>query len=116
VATLPAVLQNAGYQTYHVGKWHLGEEKGLKPSDRGFKESFTLLQGGASHYADQKAITPNEGVNYARNGQIIKELPSDFYSTKNYTDSVLTWMERDKENGQPFFAHLAYTAPHDPLH
>lgn len=115
VATLPAVLQNAGYQTYHVGKWHLGEETGLKPSDRGFKESFTLLQGGASHYADQKAINPHEGVTYARNGQIIKQLPSDFYSTKNYTDSVLTWMERDKENGQPFFAHLAYTAPHDPL-
>ncbi len=116
VATLPQVLQKAGYQTYHVGKWHLGEEEGLKPSERGFTETFGLLQGGASHYADQKPINPREGVTYARNGKTINKLPSDFYSTKNYTDSVLTWMERDKDLGQPFFAHLAYTAPHDPLH
>lgn len=116
VATLPAVLQQAGYRTYHVGKWHLGDEEGLKPSDRGFQETFTLLQGGGSHYADQIPINPIEPVEYARNGQIIKDLPADFYSTKNYTDNVLNWLERDKETGQPFFAHIAYTAPHDPLH
>ena len=115
VAVLPEVLQQANYRTYHVGKWHLGGEEGQRPFDRGFQESFTLLAGGASHYADQTPITPVEPVSYARNGKILEKLPADFYSTKNATDSVLSWMERDKERGQPFFAHLAYTAPHDPL-
>jgi len=116
VATLPEVLRDVDYRTYHVGKWHLGDGEGLKPSDRGFQETFTLLQGGGSHYADQKQINPHESVEYARNGQIIKELPTDFYSTKNYTDNVLQWLERDKDSEHPFFAHIAYTAPHDPLH
>lgn len=51
-----------------------------------------------------------------------KELPPDFYSTKNFTDEMLAYLEaRDKEERKegeekkPFFAYLAYTAPHWPL-
>lgn len=50
-----------------------------------------------------------------------KELPPDFYSTKNFTDEMLAYLrERDekKDDGdekKPFFAYLAYTAPHWPL-
>ncbi len=29
---------------------------------------------------------------------------------------MLNWFIRDREDDQPFFAYLAYTAPHDPLH
>ncbi len=29
---------------------------------------------------------------------------------------MLQWIEKDKDNDKPFFAYLAYTAPHDPLH
>lgn len=43
-------------------------------------------------------------------------MPDDFYSTKDYTEYLLEWLERDKEAGEPFFAYLAYTAPHNPLH
>lgn len=116
VAVLPEVLKAAGYRTYHVGKWHLGIAEGKRPFDRGFQESFTLLPGGASHYADRLPLHPGEPADYSRNGQILDNLPADFYSTRNYTDSMLTWMERDKNTNRPFFAHLAYTAPHDPLH
>jgi arylsulfatase len=53
---------------------------------------------------------------YQRNGIPIEYLPDDFYSTRNYTDMILEWLKRDVDNGKPFFAYLAYTAPHDPLH
>ena len=43
-------------------------------------------------------------------------IPCPFYSTKDYTDHLLDWIEQDHEDGKPFFAYLAYTAPHDPLH
>ncbi|MEM1321841.1 MAG: arylsulfatase [Bacteroidota bacterium] len=114
--TLPEVLQTAGYRTYMSGKWHLGHHAEQAPCKRGFQETFALMPGGASHYADQKPLHPAEPVVYRRNGQVLKTLPPDFYSTKNYTDSLLLWMERDKQSEQPFFAYLAYTAPHDPLH
>lgn len=115
VATLPQVLATSGYRTYMSGKWHLGHHDEHGPSKRGFQETFALMQGGASHFSDQIPLDPNDPTVYRRNGKVVKDLPDDFYSTKNYTDSLLTWVERDKDSSQPFFAYLAYTAPHDPL-
>ena len=116
VAALPELLSNSGYHTYMVGKWHLGEEEGFKPINRGFEQTFALLNGGASHWADQGQVTPTELVTYSQNGKEIEDLPEDFYSTKNYTDHLLKWLEADKVDDKPFFAYVAYTAPHDPLH
>ena len=116
VAALPEVLNESGYHTYMVGKWHLGEEEGYRPSDRGFEQTFALLNGGGSHWPDQRPVTPTEHMTYARNGEIVETLPEDFYSTKDYTDYLLDWLEIDKADDSPFFAYVAYTAPHDPLH
>jgi arylsulfatase len=116
VMKLPNLLKDAGYNTYISGKWHLGHEKENSPHMNGFDESFVLLPGGGSHYSDRKPLSPSQKMTYRRNGVVVKELPKDFYSTKNYTDSLLHWLERDKDNGNPFFSYLAYTAPHDPLH
>lgn len=116
VAALPEILKEAGYHTYMVGKWHLGEEEGFKPSDRGFEQTFALLNGGGSHWPDQNPVTPTMTMTYAQNGTEIETLPEDFYSTKNYTDNLLEWLEADKADDKPFFAYVAYTAPHDPLH
>jgi arylsulfatase len=53
---------------------------------------------------------------YRKNGRQVTELPDDFYSTKNYTDSLIAFLDRDAAGGSPFLAYLSYTAPHDPLH
>jgi len=116
VAALPEILNNAGYHTYMVGKWHLGHDEGFKPSDRGFEQTFALIGGGGSHWSDQKGVSPIIPVEYSHNGKIVETLPEDFYSTKNYTDHLMRWLEKDKEDDKPFFAYVAYTAPHDPLH
>ncbi len=115
VASLPEVLKAGGYRTYMVGKWHLGHDADTVPSARGFDETFVLEGGGGSHYADSKWVTPTVPVLYRRNGEEVQSLPEDFYSTKNYTDSLIEWIKRDKDSNQPFFAYLSYTAPHDPL-
>ncbi|GAA6132684.1 arylsulfatase [Halopseudomonas sabulinigri] len=115
VTTLAEVLGKAGYRTYFSGKWHLGDEPEYAPFNRGFQESFALLPGGASHYADMRPLHPAEPVVYTRNGKIVDSLPADFYSTRNYTDYLIDWLQRDAASDQPFFAYLAYTAPHDPL-
>lgn len=116
VAALPEILKAGGYHTYMAGKWHLGTTKETSPHARGFEETFTLLQGGGSHWSDMKPLAPPETMIYRRNGKVVKSLPADFYSTKYYTDILLEWLRRDHKDGKPFFAYLSYTAPHDPLH
>ena len=116
VASLPEVLRAGGYHTYMVGKWHLGHDAETSPYARGFEETFILVPGGGSHWSDRRPVSPPETMIYQRNGKPVESLPEDFYSTKNYTDNVLQWMDKNQGDGKPFFAYLAYTAPHDPLH
>ena len=116
VAALPEVLQAGGYHTYMAGKWHLGHEADTTPYARGFDETFALLPGGGSHWADQRPLSPPQTMVYSRNGQKVESLPDDFYSTTYYTDSLLKFIEQDKDDGKPFFGYLSFTAPHDPLH
>ena len=116
VAPLPEVLKAGGYHTYMVGKWHLGHDAETSPHARGFEETFILVPGGGSHWNDRRPVSPPETMIYQRNGKPVESLPEDFYSTRNYTDNVLQWMDRNQGDGRPFFAYLAYTAPHDPLH
>ncbi len=115
VATIPEVLKPNGYHTYMAGKWHLGDEDGQTPADRGFEESFALLQGGGSHYADQKPLSPPQVMDYRVNGKKLTTLPADFYSTRNYTDTLIHYIDKNKADKKPFFMFAAYTAPHDPL-
>ncbi len=115
VVTIPEVLRPAGYHTYMVGKWHLGEEAGQNPYDRGFEETFILGTGGGSHWNDRKALAPPQHMEYSRNGKVV-DPPADFYSSKNYTDSLIQFIDRNKSDQKPFFAFLSYTAVHDPLH
>ena len=56
VVTLVELLRDGGYHTYMAGKWHLGDEPQHFPSARGFERSFSLLQGGASHWSDMTGL------------------------------------------------------------
>lgn len=114
VVTLAEGLKAAGYTTLMSGKWHLAKEANQYPNARGFDQSYFLLEGGASHYSDGAALYPGAGPNYMENGQPAT-LPEDFYSSKYYTDKIIEYI-RQVDGKRPFFAYLAYTAPHDPLH
>ncbi len=115
VVTIPELLRENNYHTYMVGKWHLGDDVGQDPHDRGFEETFILGTGGGSHWNDRRALAPLQKMEYFRNGNEV-EPPQDFYSSRTYTDSLIQFIERDKDDGKPFFAFLSYTAVHDPLH
>ncbi|WP_363358335.1 sulfatase-like hydrolase/transferase [Microbacterium sp. LMI12-1-1.1] len=115
------VLSDVGYDTYQVGKWHLGEGPEQSPQALGFDENFTLYDGAASHFGDMLRHAPRDGepvdtVKYERNGEPVETLADDFYSTHAYTDELLRMLDEDADSENPFFGYLAYTAPHDPLH
>lgn len=112
--TVSSLLRDSGYHTYMTGKWHLGYEPEFQPQSRGFEKSFVLLQGGASHFNDRIGVSQGYSADYIENGkQVI--LPDNFYSSNFYTDKMINYLKEDINDDKPFFAYLAYTAPHWPL-
>ena len=117
--TLAQRLREAGYRTYLSGKWHLGREVRHGPQARGFDRSFGLIDGSASHF-DQTATGSDDPfgmpkATFREDGRDI-ELPASFYSSEGYADKLIEYLERDAGSERPFFAVLAMTAPHFPLH
>lgn len=115
VVALPELLNDAGYHTYAVGKWHLGMTAETSPEARGFQRSFMLLNGGASHFDQAGLLRRADPAAYREDGEMV-DLPEDFgYSTDFYTDRMIEYIESDRDSSAPFFGYVAYTAPHWPL-
>ena len=116
VVSVATLMKDAGYKTYIAGKWHLGMGREHAPDKRGFERSFVLLQGGASHFSDMRGLLPQvpHGL-YRDSGEPVDALPDDFYSSKFYADKIIEYIDADRDKGKPFFAYLAFTAPHWPL-
>jgi arylsulfatase A-like enzyme len=112
IAPLPALLKEAGYHTYTTGKWHLGIEPEHSPRAAGFERSFSLLDGGASHYDDRGF--ENRKSLYRADGKPA-QYPAGAYSSEFYTDRLIGFIDSNRGDGQPFFAYAAYTSPHWPL-
>jgi len=117
VASVASLLRVGGYHTYMAGKWHLGMKPDQLPHARGFERDFSLLVGGGSHFDDRWNIEWQIPVApYTEDGRPVAKLPKDFYSTKIYTDKTIQFIEEGRHDGKPFFAYMAFTAPHGPLH
>lgn len=118
VVTIASLLRDAGYQTYMTGKWHLGLEEAASPGARGFRRSFAMLTN-ASHFSDMRpAYSPDPDARafYRDETGMLDSLPDDFeYSSQYYVDRMIEYLEEDKQSNEPFFAYLAFSAPHWPL-
>ncbi|KAH8586026.1 arylsulfatase [Bisporella sp. PMI_857] len=130
VVSLPELLKDAGYHTLMSGKWHLGLTPDRYPCARGFDRSFTLLPGAANHYGWEPQIMENESLPrmlgstrpfYVEDDKGLRpqDLGKNFYSTDAFADKLLQYFgDRSAHNGnlnKPFFAYLAFSAPHWPL-
>ncbi len=118
VVSVATLLRDIGYSTYLSGKWHLASSPDQGPGSQGFQRSFALSSGGASHFADMLPAynpDPKAPAAYTENDQSLTKLPDNFaYSSQFYVDRLLQYLDEDRTNN-PFFAVLAYTAPHWPL-
>ena len=120
VVPMAQVLRDAGYRTLMTGKWHLGVPEEFSPAARGFDQSYVLVHGGSSHWSDQAGIVavdpakPPKAI-YRENGKAV-DVPKDFFSSDFFTTKLIDYVEAGKDSGKPFFAYLAFTAPHWPLH
>jgi len=115
VATLAERLEEADYFTVMSGKWHLGLQPEQDPHARGFQKSFALLQGAGNHFGGGFGpdTSPFLRATYTEDGEVTS-LPKNFYSSDLFTTKLLDQL-RDRPRDKPFFAYLAFTAPHSPL-
>jgi arylsulfatase A-like enzyme len=116
LAWWPQTLRKAGYHTWYVGKWHTAG----RPSTRGYTDSLGLFGSGGKalpqvdfkgrpvtgyrgwvFQTDDRKLFPEKGVG----------LTPDI--SNRFADAAVTFIKRKPE--KPFFLHVNFTAPHDPL-
>jgi len=90
--TFPKLLQQAGYQTVIIGKWHLGS----KPT--GFNHWEILNDQG--QYYNPDFIDAN-GLHQEKG-----------YVTEIITEKTLDWLKEAKAKGKPFLLMVQHKAPH----
>ena len=115
VVAFPALLRDAGYHTFMAGKWHLGLTEDRSPAARGFEKSFALLRGADDHVAQPWNTRLDPKQPYYREDGRLTTVPTDFYSSNFYADKLVSYLQTSQGDGKPFFAYLAFTAPHWPL-
>lgn len=108
----PKRLQDVGYVTGGIGKWHLGAAAPFHPNKRGFDYFYGMLGGGHDYFAID-VRKPVRGAYFqplVRNGQTAS---FDGYLTTALSLDAVKFIEKNKT--KPFFLYLAYNAPHTPL-
>lgn len=110
--TVAEVLQQNGYNTYHVGKWHLtpgSEYTDLGPflrwpSGKGFDHNLSFLGGATDQYK----------ADLVEDNQHIK--PDGSHLNKLLTDKAISYISKQKTlaTEKPFFLYYATGAGHAP--
>lgn len=124
--TIAELLRGKGYHTLLFGKWHLGEAKGLRPTDQGFDESLGFYQGASLFIDEDDPLAVNAKVDFDpidkflwanlrfavkyNDGPAFK--PSE-YMTDYLANQAAAAIKANRN--RPFFMYLAFNAPHTPL-
>ncbi len=90
--TFTKLLQQAGYQTAIIGKWH------LKSDPTGF-DYWEVLPGQGDYY-NPRFLTPGDTVQYTG------------YVTDIITDRALDWLQNGRDPEKPFMLMYQHKAPH----
>ncbi len=93
----PQYLQQAGYQTAFIGKWHMG---GQSDAPRPGFDHWVSFRGQGSY------LPTRAGLNVDG-----KHVPQKGYITDELTDYAVDWIKGRKAE-QPFFLYLSHKAVH----
>ncbi|CAN7992975.1 unnamed protein product [Ixodes hexagonus] len=109
-------LQNLGYSTHAIGKWHLGHCKwNYTPTYRGFDSFRGYYLGSESYYNHVRKVGNNYTGYDFRNGTEVDWDANGTYSTKIFGEEAVKVVNQSALEASPFFLYLAFQAVHAPL-
>jgi len=92
-------LQEAGYQTAHIGKIHMAHLKGKKHIRPGFDYWYSFI--GQGEYFDP--MVNDNGREYQETG----------YMTDILTEKAVNWLEKERDASRPFYLNLWHKGVHE---
>jgi arylsulfatase A-like enzyme len=104
--SLPLLLKKAGYETFLVGKWHLGFGPQHAPNKNGY-DHFFGFNAGASDYISH-SNRRGQGDLYEND----KAVKLEGYLTDIWTERSVEIIQ--KQHNRPFFLSIMFNAPHWP--
>ncbi len=105
--TIADVLKRAGYQTWLVGKWHLGHaRREYHPNARGFDHFYGHVTGGIGYWDH----VHGGGLDWQRNGVTLRE---EGYTTHLLAGEAIQLIA-ERDTNRPFFLYASFNAPHLP--
>ncbi|GAA5507410.1 sulfatase-like hydrolase/transferase [Novipirellula caenicola] len=125
IKTVAHWMQQQGYATGGVGKWHMGTTHDQHPNALGFDDWYGFLSGGRLYYPMDH---PSYNGKYLRMKKpwgmrdmhhtmpiIHNQQPLQWeqYLTRELTDYGIGYIEENQ--GKPFFLFMSYNAPHEYL-
>ncbi len=104
--TIAELLKGAGYETAHMGKWHLGSpmegRKKPTPAQHGFDYWFAT--------ANNAEPSHHNPVNFIRNGEALGKLEG--YACQLVVDEAIHWLDNHRDTSAPFFLNVWFHEPH----
>jgi arylsulfatase A-like enzyme len=101
--TIAQALREGGYATWHVGKWHLGDEP-YWPEKQGFDVNIAGCHWGM----------PLKGYFSPYGIATLEDGPAGEYLTDRLTDEAIR-LVRNRDKDRPFFLNLWHYAVHIPI-
>lgn len=107
--TIPELLKEQGYETCHVGKWHLNgafnSPDQPQPDAHGYDFWFATQNNAAPSHKNP--------VNFVRNGVAVGPLTG--FSASLVVDEASRWLTDQRDRAKPFFLTVWTHEPHLPI-
>ena len=114
VFTLAEALKEKGYNTAHIGKWHLASsatETACFAENQGF--DFVIggahLPGPPDYYSPYTRGGKREGIRNLAPG------PEGEYLNERLAEESIKWIDSVKDSGKPFYLNFWHYAVHGPI-
>jgi len=99
--SIATLMKKAGYETYLVGKWHLGYPVECSPNRNGFDYFFGFNAGAIDYISHSDDLHENE-----------TKIEQEGYTTDLWADKAVELIS--KSHSKPFFMSVMFNAPHWP--
>ena len=117
--TVAELLQERGYATACIGKWHLGDQPPFLPTRNGFDYYY-----GLPYSNDMNPDAPRNIRNHPplpllrgekmRGEEVLQEVKDQSFLTGAYTKEAIQFIEKHRD--EPFFVYLPHSMVHVPLY